>query len=253
MKAFMKKEWMEMTRTGRLWILLFIFVLFGIMNPAVAKMTPWLMKMMSDSFADAGIVIKEVPVSAMDSWTQFFKNMPMGLIAFVLIWSASFTTEYQRGTLIQIVAKGMSRSKILAAKAGMMFGMWTVLYLICFGITYGYNAYFWDNGVASNLVFGVFCYWLFGIWVIAFLVLFSTLAQSNTQVLVGTGVVVFGVYLLGMLKIIGKFLPVKLMDGITILKGMTVQKDYIGSICMTTGMIIISLMMAVIFFQKKRL
>ena len=56
-----------------------------------------------------------------------------------------------------------------------------------------------------------------------------------------------------MLRKIGKFLPVKLMDGITILKGMTVQEDYIGSICMTTGMIIISLMMSVIFFQKKRL
>ena len=43
MKAFLKKEWMEMTRTGRMWILVLIFVLFGIMNPAMAKLTPWMM------------------------------------------------------------------------------------------------------------------------------------------------------------------------------------------------------------------
>lgn len=253
MKAFMKKEWMEMVRTGRLWLLLFVFVLFGIMNPALAKLTPWLMKLMSDSLADSGIVLKEVQINAMDSWMQFFKNMPMGLLVFVLIWSASFTTEYQRGTLVQIVAKGMSRSKIMAAKTGMMLGIWTVLYLICFGITYAYNAYFWDNKIASHLGFGVFCYWLFGIWAITFLVLFSTLAQSNTQVLIGTGVVVFGGYLLSMIEKIGKYVPAKLMDGMTILKGTTVPKEYIASIGITTGMIVVSLGLAAIFFQKKRL
>ena len=36
MKAFLKKEWMEWWRTGRFMVLLLIFVLFGIMNPAMA-------------------------------------------------------------------------------------------------------------------------------------------------------------------------------------------------------------------------
>lgn len=38
--AFMKKEWMEQVRSGRLLILVIIFILLGIMNPAVAKLTP---------------------------------------------------------------------------------------------------------------------------------------------------------------------------------------------------------------------
>ena len=47
MKAFMKKEWMEWNRTGRALILLLVFALFGIMNPAFAKLTPWMMEMLS--------------------------------------------------------------------------------------------------------------------------------------------------------------------------------------------------------------
>ena len=49
MRAFLKKEWMEAVRTGRLGILLLVFVLFGIMNPAMAKLTPWMMELMADS------------------------------------------------------------------------------------------------------------------------------------------------------------------------------------------------------------
>ena len=85
MKAFLKKEWMEWSRTGRLLILLLVFVLFGIMNPAVAKLIPWLMETMSESLADTGLIITEVTVDAMDSWMQFYKNIPMALIVFVLL------------------------------------------------------------------------------------------------------------------------------------------------------------------------
>ncbi len=38
--AFGKKEWMELVRSGKFLVLLILFCLFGIMNPAVAKLTP---------------------------------------------------------------------------------------------------------------------------------------------------------------------------------------------------------------------
>ena len=46
--AFLKKEWMETVRSGKLLLLIIIFTIFGIMNPAIAKLTPWLMEMMAD-------------------------------------------------------------------------------------------------------------------------------------------------------------------------------------------------------------
>ena len=183
MRAFLRKEWMELCRTGRLLILLLIFTLLGIMNPAMAKLTPWLMEMSSENLADAGLIITAVTVNAMTSWEQFYKNIPIGIIIFILISSGSFTDEYQKGTLIPVVTKGLSRRKIVLAKALIIFVSWTVLYLLCFGITYGYNAYFWDNSIAHHLFFAAALTWLFGVWVIALLVLFSAAVQKGTQVL----------------------------------------------------------------------
>ena len=35
--AFTKKEWMEVLRTGKFVILTVLFIIFGVMNPAIAK------------------------------------------------------------------------------------------------------------------------------------------------------------------------------------------------------------------------
>ena len=89
--AFLKKEWMDLIRSGRFMVLVILFVVFGIMNPAIAKVTPWLMETMADSLAETGLIMTEVHIDAMTSWTQFFKNIPMALIAFVLIQSSIFS------------------------------------------------------------------------------------------------------------------------------------------------------------------
>ena len=139
--AFMKKEWMEHMRSGRIIILGLLFVLFGIMNPAIAKLTPWLLEMMADSLEATGMVVTEVTVTAMDSWVQFFKNIPMALIAFVLLEGSVLTGEYQSGTLVLSLTKGLKRHQVLFSKAVVLTLLWTAGYWLCFAITYGYNAY----------------------------------------------------------------------------------------------------------------
>ena len=46
--AFIKKEWMELLRTGKFMIIVILFMIFGVMNPAIAKLTPWMMEMYSE-------------------------------------------------------------------------------------------------------------------------------------------------------------------------------------------------------------
>ena len=107
--AFIKKEYLEAARTGKITILALLFVLFGIMNPAIAKMTPWIMEMLSDTLAEDGLIFTDIQVDALTSWTQFFKNLPVALIAFVVIFSDIFTKEYKSGTLLLVLTKGLSR------------------------------------------------------------------------------------------------------------------------------------------------
>ena len=193
--AFLKKELLEQIRSSRFIILTILFVVFGIMNPAIAKLTPWLFEVMAESLEESGMVVTTVEVDAMTSWVQFFKNVPMALIVFVVMQSNIFTKEYQSGTLVLALTKGLHRYKVLFSKAVVLILMWTVLYWMHFDITFVYNDYFWDNSVAKNLLFSVTCWWIFGLWTIALLVLFSTIASANTGVLVGTGAVVFGIYM----------------------------------------------------------
>lgn len=130
--ALTKKEYLEAARTGKIMILLLLFVLFGIMNPAISKLTPWMMEMLSDAMAEGGLIVTDIQVDAMTSWTQFFKNIPMALIAFVMIFSDVFTKEYKSGTLLLILTKGLSRYKVVLAKTAFCcrFGQLATAYVL---------------------------------------------------------------------------------------------------------------------------
>lgn len=251
--AFIKKEWMDLIRSGRLMILLIIFLLFGIMNPAIAKLTPWMMEMMADSMEQSGLVVTEVTVDAMTSWTQFFKNIPMGLIAFVLISSNLFTKEYSAGTLILVLTKGLNRYKVVVAKAGMLLLTWSACYFMCFGVTYAYNAYFWDNSVAHNLMEAVVFYWLAGVFAVALMVVFSVVFSNGTGVLLGTGGVFVACYLVAMVPKTGKFLPTKLMSTTGLLNGVEEVTDYHEALIVTIVIIVLAFVASVPILNKKKL
>ena len=251
--AFMKKEFTYQLRSGRLMILGLLFVLFGIMNPAIAKLTPWLLETLSDSLAESGMIVTDVKVSAMDSWVQFYKNQPMGLIAFVLLESSIFTKEYTSGTLVLSLTKGLERYKVVVSKTVVLAVLWTIGYWICFAITYGYNAYFWDNSVAQNLILSVVCWWMFGVMVIALMVLFSTVSSSNTGVLLGTGGVVLASYLVGLLPKCGKYLPTFLMDGNSLIYGLAETKAYMTSLIIAIAASVICFAISIPIFNKKQL
>lgn len=231
--AFTKKEWLEAVRTGKLLILILLFTLFGIMNPAVAKLLPWMMEMFSDTMEETGIIITEMQVDAMTSWMQFFKNIPMALIAFLLLYSDLFTKEYQSGTLLLMLTKGLPRYKAVLAKTGLLFSVWTLCYFLCFAVTYGYNAYFWDNSIANNLFPAAAFWWLFGVWLISLLVLFSSLLQNSAGVVLCIGGSVVMLYLVSFLPWMKSYMPLSLLDSASLLAGMKGAAEYIGSVAVT--------------------
>lgn len=253
MIAFLKKELLEQIRSGKLLFLGILFVLFGVMNPAVAKLTPWLLETLADSMAEGGMTITIGEVTALDSWVQFFKNIPMALIAFVLMEGSIFTREYSSGTLLLSLTKGFARYKVVATKALVLTALWSLGYWLCFGITYGYNAYFWDNSVAQNLLFSVLCWWLFGLWVIALLVLFSSLAKENTGVLLGTGGVVLTCSLFSFIPKVQKFLPTQLTDGNSLIYGAIEMDKYVPALVIAGAMTLVCFVASIPIFNKKQL
>lgn len=251
--AFTKKEIKEQLRSGRITVLCLLFVMVGIMNPAVAKLTPWLLESLADSLAESGMIITEVTVSAMDSWVQFFKNIPICLIAFVLMQSSVFTKEYPSGTLLLSLTKGLERYKVVLSKNVVLFVLWSMGYWFSFGITYCYNAYFWDNSVADSLMFSVLIWWLFGIFVICLLALFSVVFSSNSGVMCATLAVVVFSYMAGLLPKVKEYMPTFLMDGNSLVYGATQPEDYLKAVAVTGVICVICIVASIPIFNKKQL
>lgn len=251
--AFWKKEGIEQLRIGHILILGILFVLFGIMNPAIAKLTPWMMELLKDSLAESGIVITETHVDALTSWTQFYKNVPMALIVFVLITCGTLTGECQRETLIPVLTKGLSRVKVICAKFLSLALMWSVGYWLCYAVTYAYNALFWDNSIAQSLAIPSLAYYLFGLWVLSLVMFFSSTSSSNTGVLLGTGGVCLAAYLMSLIPILQPYTPMRLTESMPIVIGVTGADSLIKSTAFTLVLIIAASISSCFIFKKRRL
>lgn len=250
--AFLKKEYLEAVRTGKFMILVLLFVLFGIMNPAVAKLTPWMLEMLSESLEKSGFAVTDVQVDALTSWSQFFKNIPMALIAFALLFSDSFTKEYRSGTLLLVLTKSLARYKVVLAKAVLLVSLWTLGYGLCFCITYGYTAYFWDNSIAHHLVPAVGMWWLFGAWVICLIVLFSSLLVNNTGVTLCTGGIVVLAYLWSFIPKAKAYSPAMLMNVGSLLSGMEMVEAYMRAVVVAAVTAVMLVGVSVLKMNKRQ-
>ena len=224
--AFIEKEFRELIRTKRMMILLIVFIAVGILNPATAKLTPKLLEMEADSLASMGMTVNEISITALDSWVQFAKNTPIVLIVTLIIFSGIYTSEYTKGTLIPLLTKGLSRSSVVLSKYVVMFVAWSIGIWLCFGITYFYGDFYWDNSVVKGLAFAGFCLWLFGVMMVSSIVFFSSIASSAGQVILGAGGLYFVMMIAGISKKASEYLPTKLLAIGSLYTGELVPSDY---------------------------
>lgn len=221
--AFTKKEFVENVRTYKLLIMVIVFLLFGMMNPITAKITPQLLK----DFMPSGIQINIAEPTAMDSWAQFFKNVPqMGLIVLVIVFSGIMANEFSRGTLINVLTKGLSRFTVILSKFTMAVSVWTMSYLVCFAVSYGYTLYFWKDRI-PNVVFSVFCLWLFGVLLIASIMLGGVVFRNSYGCLLLTGGFVALLFLINIVPKIQKYNPIMLISGnMGLLRNQSMPSDF---------------------------
>lgn len=251
--AFWKKEWMDLVRSGKAFLLLLISAVFGVMNPAIAKLTPWLMEIMSESLQETGLRVTEVEVDALTSWAQFYKNMPMELLVVVLLLCGIFVQEYQRGTLVLALTKGLSRRSVYLAKMLTCVLTWSMCFWMSFFITWMYNSYYWDDGIISNLWTAAVLFWLFGIWIFLAAVFFSAVAKEIFGVLAGTGMVLLISYVAGMFPKIQNYLPTKLLEAQTLLTESAVPEDFYPAVITAVLLAAAAGLTGMIVFERKRI
>lgn len=249
--AFLKKELLESLRTFKLWIMLLIFALFGVMNPLVAKLTPTLV----ESFLPLGDQVTIPDPTAFDSWGQFFKNInQMGTIITLLIFSGVLISELAKGTLINVLTKGLSRKAVILAKFTAVALIWTMSLSLSFLITWAYNSYLFPTDAVNHLFFSVLCIWLFALLLISILLFASTL----TNTIYGSLIIVGGAFILGLLLNIlpklEKFNPLSLATkNMDLLIGTIEPSDLLIAIGISLLLLVIFNLLAILIFNKKQI
>lgn len=72
-----------------------------------------------------------------------FKNMSqIGLVVLLLTFSGMLPCKYAKGTLTNLLAKGLSRKTVALSKFKAAAALWTACYPLAFIIALGYTIYF---------------------------------------------------------------------------------------------------------------
>lgn len=247
--AFIKKELFEAWRTKKILLLVIIFMLFGIMNPLVAKLTPEILKI---SFGD------EIPISqptSTDSWMQFYKNMnQMGIYLFAIIFSGVINQEVNKGTLIPLVTKGLKRWMVILSKYLTLYLQWLLSVFVSFSITYGYTAYYFPDKHSPYPWLAMLPLVIFGLLLVSVIIFSSTLTKNQFEaLLVLIATIVVG-YLANLFEIVKDWNPISLIsENLAILVEKQAFFDLLPSMLLTIILAIVFLFSSLFIFKNKKL
>ena len=205
----LQKEWTESIRTNKLIPIIIVFMILGIMSPLTAIIMPDIIK----NALPSAVKDFNIPEATyIDSYIQFFKNInQIGLIILVIIFSGILTNELSRGTLLNLITKGLSRKYIILSKWIISTIIWTTAYIIGALIQYSYTLYYFNNE-GSHKVAAYIMSWLFGVMLLSIIMLLSTLLKNNIAVMLGILLIVVMMFILSMFKHIKDKLPLQLIQ-----------------------------------------
>lgn len=249
--AFTKKEFRESTATFRAYILLTVFLLLGMMSPLFAKLTPDILNSLGDM--GQGITIQMPDPTALDAWAQFFKNVSqMGMLVLVIIFSGIMSNEFSRGTLVNLLTKGLSRKTVILSKFLTAGLLWTAAYLLCLGVCFAYTAYFFDIGGISYALLVFISPWLFGELLLALLIFGGTLFGNIYGSLLTCFAAVVALNILSIAPKAAKYNPVSLASGtLSILYGAGGPSDFVPALIICAAATIALIIVSILIFDKK--
>lgn len=248
--AFTKKEFTENWRTFKLMIMLVVFLIFGILSPLTAMFTPEILKMAGLNPAAIGMSNP----TFMDSWAQFFKNVgQMGLLVLVIVFSGMMATEFTKGTLINILTKGMKRSTVILSKFTVATMIWTLSYLLCLAVCYGYTAYYFTMDELNNGFVSFFSIWLYGILLIALVIFGGVLFKNIYGSLLLTGGLVVVMTLINIVPKFQKYNPATLTGyNLPLLMGQKNLSDILPALIISAVLIVAVMAASIMAFNKKQ-
>jgi len=249
--AFVKKEFLEGMRTYRLIVLAVVMIILGIMNPLIAKLLP---EILGGIDLGGGIMIELPEPTALDSWTQFYSNVgQMGMLALIISFSGIMANELSRGTLVNLLTKGLKRYKVILAKFFTASVIWTGSYLLCLAVCYMYTEFFWPASVLNNAFLAFVSPWLFGELLIAILVFGGVLFGTFYGALLSCFGVIITLATLNIAPSVQKYNPIGLAGSVLgLLYEQNEPADFIPAVLISCAAVVLLITASIAVFNKKR-
>lgn len=239
--SLLKKETIEGARTKKMISTFILFLLIGLISPLTAKLTPMILQ----SIATGNIDINVAPPSEIDSWTQFFKNISqIGMFGLAIILSTQMANEFQKGTLINLLSKGLPRYQVVLSKIFYNFILWFIAYLCSFILTYFYTKYFFGISFPiRNILMAALLPFIFGLFLISLEILAGVISANVIGTLILTTIGIVIQLILSIRDEIVKYMPIALIEKpVNLIKGIGYDDYYVPII---TGSILLILCIAI--------
>jgi len=249
--SFTRKEFTESMRTYRIVVLAAVFLILGLMSPLVAKIMP---DLFSGIDLGGGVSITVPPPTAFDSWMQFYSNVgQMGMLAIIITFCGTMAHELSRGTLVNLLTKGMKRHTVILSKFLATSTLWAGSYLLCLLVCYGYTEYFWPGYALSNAFLAFFSLWLFGELLIALVILGGTLFSNYFGSLLSCFGVIIVLSLVNIIPRAQKYNPISLAgDALNLLNAQKEAADFMPATIICATSIVLLIVASIVVFNKKR-
>lgn len=251
--AFFKKEVRETWSTHRIYVILSILLVIGLMSPLLAKMTPELVGSMAKG---SGLDIKVPPPTALDAYAQLFKNLiNLGTLAVIFSLAGLVADEKTRGSAVLMVTKPVPRWAFITSK----YVVNAALVLLATGLAYAACLYYtviifheslWAGSSAATLLVMVFY-----LLIVAVTLLASTIGRSLA---LSSGITVGTLLLLSLLPQLhpwlARYSPGALIGyQLRLVQGSIALADTLPAVAITLGITVVLVALSVIVFGRQEL
>ncbi|HGD6303960.1 TPA: ABC transporter permease [Streptococcus agalactiae] len=249
--SLLKKEAIEGARTKKMISTFILFLFIGLISPLTAKLTPMILQ----SIATGNIDINVAPPSEIDSWTQFFKNISqIGMFGLAIILSTQMANEFQKGTLINLLSKGLPRYQVVLSKIFYNFILWFIAYFCSCILTYFYTKYFFGISFSiRNILMAALLPFIFGLFLISLEILAGVISGNviGTLILTTAGIVIQ--LILSIRDEIVKYMPIALIGKpVNLIKGVGYD-DYYVPIITGSILLILCIVISIAIINKKQI
>jgi ABC-2 type transport system permease protein len=174
--AFLKKEFKAIFKTYRWWVIPLVFIIFALMGPPGAKLTPEILK----SALPKGMEFKLPDPTLVDAFGQWFRNLSqMGLFAAILLTMGIVAEEKASGTILLVVTKPVSRANFVLSKFFAQSVWLTFSLVIAAAVTFAYSAMIFKFDMLAEFAQANALFILYYLLVVAITVFFSTIFKSQ--------------------------------------------------------------------------